>query len=44
MLERRDAILSRLRQRLATVPAEVSMVDELIAERREEVNREHHPR
>jgi AbrB family looped-hinge helix DNA binding protein len=41
VLERRDAILSRVRQRLAVVPAEVSMVDELIAERREEVKAEH---
>jgi AbrB family looped-hinge helix DNA binding protein len=41
VLERRDAILSRVRQRLAVVPADVSMVDELIAERREEAKREH---
>ena len=41
VLEPRDAILSRVRQRLAVVPADVSMVDELIAERREEAKREH---
>jgi AbrB family looped-hinge helix DNA binding protein len=41
VLEPRDAILSRVRQRLAVVPAEVSMVDELIAERREEAKRKH---
>ena len=40
VLERRDAILARVRQRLAVVPADVSMVDELIAERREEAKRE----
>lgn len=41
VLERRDTILSRVRQRLAVVPADVNMVDELIAERREEAKREH---
>lgn len=40
VLERRDAILTRLRGRLAVVPDDVSMVDELIAERREEAKRE----
>lgn len=35
VLERRDAILARVRTRLAAVPADVGMVDELIAERRE---------
>jgi AbrB family looped-hinge helix DNA binding protein len=40
VLERRDAVLARVRQRLLAVPADVSMVDELIAERREEVRRE----
>jgi AbrB family looped-hinge helix DNA binding protein len=40
VLERREAVLARLRRRLAAVPADVSMVDELIAERREETERE----
>lgn len=40
VLERRDAILARVRGRLAVVPADVSMVNELIAERRDEVKRE----
>jgi AbrB family looped-hinge helix DNA binding protein len=43
VLERRDAILARLRGRLATVPDDVSMVDELIAERRGEAKREDRP-
>ena len=43
VLERRDAILARVRGRLATVPDDVSMVDELIAERREEAKREDRP-
>ena len=41
VLERRAAILARVRARLAAVPAELSMVDELIAERRDEARREH---
>ncbi len=40
VLERREGILARLRDRYAAVPAEVSLVDELIAERREEARRE----
>ena len=41
VLERREQILERLRQELrAAVPAERSMVDDLIAERREEAARE----
>lgn len=40
VLERRDAVLARVRTRLASVPAEVGMVDELITERRDEVKRE----
>lgn len=40
VLERRDAILARVRTRLAAVPADVAMADELIAERREEARRE----
>jgi AbrB family looped-hinge helix DNA binding protein len=43
VLERRDAILARVRGRLVGVPGEVSMVDELIAERREEAKREDRP-
>jgi AbrB family looped-hinge helix DNA binding protein len=43
VLERRDAILARVRGRLAAVPDDVSMVDELIAERREEAEREGRP-
>jgi AbrB family looped-hinge helix DNA binding protein len=43
VLERREAILARLRGRLAAVPADVSMVDELIAERGEEAQRESRP-
>ena len=43
VLERREAILARLRGRLAAVPDDVSMVDELIAERREEAKREDRP-
>jgi AbrB family looped-hinge helix DNA binding protein len=43
VLERRDAILARVRGRLAAVPHDVSMVDELIAERREEAEREDRP-
>lgn len=40
VLERRDAVLARVRTRLAAVPADVAMVDELIAERREEASGE----
>jgi AbrB family looped-hinge helix DNA binding protein len=40
VLERREAVLARIRRRLAVVPADVSMVDELIAERRGEAKRE----
>lgn len=40
VLERRDAILARVRTRLAAVPTDVAMADELIAERREEAKRE----
>ena len=40
VLERRDAVLARVRTLFVVVPAEVSMVDELIAERREDSNRE----
>lgn len=40
VLEPRDAILARLRSRFASLPPGVSLVDELIAERREEARRE----
>ncbi len=40
VLERRDAILARVRRRLAIVRDDVSMVDELIAERRKEAEGE----
>jgi AbrB family looped-hinge helix DNA binding protein len=40
VLERRKAILARLRERLRVVPTDVSLVDELIAERRKEAERE----
>jgi AbrB family looped-hinge helix DNA binding protein len=40
VLERREVILARVRRRLAVVPDDVSMVDELIAERRKEAERE----
>lgn len=42
VLERREAILRRIRSRFASVPKGVSLVDELIAERREEAKREQH--
>ena len=40
VLERRDGILAQVRRRLAVVPDDVCMVDELIAERRKEAERE----
>ncbi len=40
VLERREAILTRLRGRFAAVPSGVSLVDDLIAERRREGQRE----
>jgi AbrB family looped-hinge helix DNA binding protein len=40
VLESRDAILARLQRRFAAVPADVSLVDELLEERREESRRE----
>jgi AbrB family looped-hinge helix DNA binding protein len=36
LLEKRDAMLQRLRRRFAHIPAGVSLADELIAERRAE--------
>jgi len=40
VLETRDAILERWRRRFAHIPSDVSLADELIAERREEARRE----
>jgi hypothetical protein len=37
---RREAILARLRERFAAVPEDLSLADELIAQRREEAARE----
>ncbi len=41
VLERREAVERRLRERFKHIPREVSLVDELIAERRGEAKREH---
>lgn len=43
VLERRAAVLARLRERFATVPSTLSLADELLAERREETRRGHNP-
>jgi AbrB family looped-hinge helix DNA binding protein len=40
VLEKREAVLRRLLKRFERVPAEVSLADELIAERRSEGRRE----
>ena len=40
VLETREIIIARLQNTFANVPKEVSLVDELIAERREEAHRE----
>lgn len=40
VLETRDQVLARLQATFANVPREISLVDELIAERREEARRE----
>jgi AbrB family looped-hinge helix DNA binding protein len=40
VLERRDAILARLQRRFAHIPPDVSLADELIAQRRQEAGRE----
>jgi AbrB family looped-hinge helix DNA binding protein len=40
VLERREAIEKRLQARFSHIPREVSLVDELIAERRTEATRE----
>jgi hypothetical protein len=39
-LEEREAVLQRLRQRFAHIPAGVSLADEFISERRAESRRE----
>jgi AbrB family looped-hinge helix DNA binding protein len=43
VLERRPAVLARLRTRYAVVPGNVGLADELIAERRRESRRERRP-
>jgi AbrB family looped-hinge helix DNA binding protein len=40
VLERRETILAQIRKLFEHVPSDVSLVDELIAERREEAARE----
>ena len=40
ILEKQEAVLARLKIAFAQIPPEVSLVDELIAERREEARRE----
>lgn len=40
ILERRAAVLARLRERFLSIPPTVSLADELIAERREDARRE----
>jgi len=40
VLEQPDAIIARLKNRLRAVPSDVSLVDELISERRKESYRE----
>lgn len=40
VLEKREAVLQRLRRRFAHIPAGVSLADELIAQRRNESRRE----
>lgn len=41
VLESREAVLARLQRYFAHVPAEASLVDELLAERRAEARRDH---
>jgi AbrB family looped-hinge helix DNA binding protein len=43
VLERRAAVLSRLQERFAAVPADMSLADAVIAERRAEARREEKP-
>ena len=40
VLEKREHVLARLKAHFAKVPADMSLVDELIAERRAEADRE----
>ena len=40
VLEKREGILSRVKRRFAVVPAQVDLVEELLAERRAEAKRE----
>lgn len=40
LFERPEQVLERLKQTFANVPADISLADELIAERREEARRE----
>jgi AbrB family looped-hinge helix DNA binding protein len=40
VLERPEAVVARLQRRFAKIPPEVSLVDELLAERRAEAKRE----
>ena len=40
VLEKREAVIQRLRRRFAHIPAGVSLADELISERRSESKRE----
>lgn len=40
ILEKREAIVSRLRERFRAVPPDIDLADELIRERREEAARE----
>ena len=40
VLEKREAVLERVRRRFSHIPSEVSLAEELIAERRAEVRRE----
>lgn len=40
VIEPRSAVLTRIRRRLRTLPSEVSLVDDLLAERRREARRE----
>jgi hypothetical protein len=42
-VEKREAVLQRLRWRFAHIPSEVSLADELISERRDEARREDSP-
>jgi len=41
--ESQEAIINRLRSRFSHIPAQVSLADELIAERRQEATRENQP-